>query len=232
MAVRQTKNPNVSAPGRRGWCLEYVDNAIGSPSRTPSAQAAYNNEARAGRIHTDAAPVGVWVIGFLSFTKGAYVNLGHVFLMKNNGGGNYEIRDTEVRAGARGVYTNIDQVIAWFGAYGPRYIGYSFSCDGATIAESYTPAVEPVPGGDGIRHNAHGTARVLVDVLNIRNSPHPVNGAVVDTYKKGQTFNYDSFIVINGFVWLSYNSYSGVRRYVAEGPNDGRDDTVFVSGGV
>lgn len=231
MPVRQTKTPNLSAPGRRGWCLEYVDNGIGAPNRTPSAQAAYNNEARGGRIRVDAAPVGVWVIGFLTFTKGPYVNLGHVFFMKNNGGGSYEIRDSEVRAGARAPYRNLDEIVAWFGAYGPRYVGYSFSCDGMTIAEEYTEA--PVnPGGNGIRYAAKGTARVLVTALNVRNSPNSATGVIVAQYTQGQTFNYDSFIVINGFVWLSYISASGVRRYVAEGPNDGREDTVYVSGGV
>lgn len=230
MAVRQTKNPNISAPGRRAWCLEYVDNGIGAPSRTPSAQAAYNNEARAGRIRLDAAPIGVWVIGFLTFSKGQFVNLGHVFFMKNLGGGKYEIHDTEVRSGARRVYNNLDELIAWFGAYAPRYVGYSFSCDGATIAEEYTPA--PSTPADTPRLAARGTARVLVDALNVRNSPHPTNGVVVAQYVKGNTFNYDSFIIINGFVWLSYVSNSGVRRYVAEGPNDGKEDTVYVSGGV
>lgn len=75
-----------------------------------------------------------------------------------------------------------------------------------------------------------GTARVTVDALNVRNSPS-TSSKVVATYKKGQTFVYDSYQIANGYVWLSYVSYSGQRRYVAEGPYDGTP-TVWVSGGV
>lgn len=81
------------------------------------------------------------------------------------------------------------------------------------------------------RRAAKGTATVLALALNVRNSPD-TNGEVVATYSKGQTFNYDSFIISNGFVWLSYISNSGARRYVAEGPYDGNRSNVYVSGGI
>ena len=65
--------------------------------------------------------------------------------------------------------------------------------------------------------------------MNVRNDPS-TNGPIIDKYSPGQTFNYDSWVIGNGFYWLSYVSYSGVRRYVAESTLDG--STVYVRGGV
>lgn len=92
-----------------------------------------------------------------------------------------------------------------------------------------TAKPKPAPNTGLIK--AKGTATVIVDTLNVRNKPS-TSGKVVGTYKKGQKFNYDSFIISGGYVWLSYVSFTRQRRYVAEGPNDGRDNTVFVKGGV
>ena len=56
------------------------------------------------------------------------------------------------------------------------------------------------------------------------------NGPIVAQYSAGQTFNYDSWVIANGYYWLSYVSYSGVRRYVAEATTSG--SVVYVRGGV
>lgn len=87
----------------------------------------------------------------------------------------------------------------------------------------------PKPAAPGLIP-AKGKATVLVDALNVRNDPSDDN-AVQATYGKGQTFNYDSYIVADGYVWLSYISHSGVRRYIAEGPADGNPNNNYVSGG-
>ncbi len=225
MAVRQLISPNLSKPAARGWCLKYVDDCVNAPARKPTAQLSWdtNGDRRAGE-----PPIGVWVPIFFSLTRGAYKGLGHVAWAYNHGNGWIEIHDSETRPGARAVYRNINEVLSWFGSYGPVYLGWSLSVDGAKVAEEFTP---PTPKPNGNRIAAKGTARVLVDALNVRNEPSR-NAAAVAVYGKGQTFTYDSYIVANGFVWLSYVSYSGQRRYVAEGPDDGRDDTVYVSGGV
>ena len=89
---------------------------------------------------------------------------------------------------------------------------------------------DPAPA-TGNRIARGGTARVLVAGLNVRNAPS-TGAAVAATYVKGQTFNYDSYIITNGYVWLSYVSNSGVRRYVAEGPFDGNRNNIYVSGGI
>ena len=78
---------------------------------------------------------------------------------------------------------------------------------------------------------AKGTAVVTVDELNVRNAP-TTSSSVQALYSRGDKFNYDNWCANDGYIWLSYLSYSGVRRYVAEGPDDGKDDTVYVTGGV
>lgn len=137
MAVRQTYNPNINIGAQSGWCLQYVDDAISSLTRSPNAQTAYLNELNAGRINTGPAPVGIWVIGFLGFSRGIYVDDGHVFLMRKRADGSIEIHDSEVHSGARGIYNSIEELMNWMGNYGPDYLGYSYCCDGRCIAEDY-----------------------------------------------------------------------------------------------
>lgn len=137
MPVRQIYNPNINIGATSGWCLQYVDDAIDAPSRTPSARAAYLNELNAGRIDTGHAPIGVWVVGFLGFSRGTYVEYGHVFLMRKRENGSIEIHDSEVHSGRRGIYNSIEEIMSWFSVYGPDYLGFSYCCDGRQIAEYY-----------------------------------------------------------------------------------------------
>ena len=137
MPVRQTYNPNINVGAQSGWCLQYVDDAISSLTRSPNAQTAYLNELNAGRINTGPAPVGIWVVGFLGFSIGQYVDDGHVFLMRKREDGSIEIHDSEVHSGARGIYNSIEELMNWMGNYGPDYLGYSYCCDGRRIAEDY-----------------------------------------------------------------------------------------------
>ena len=76
------------------------------------------------------------------------------------------------------------------------------------------------------RVSRRGTATVTTNRLNVRNSPS-TKSKVVATYGKGQTFNYDSYIVTNGYTWLSYKSWYGTRRYVAQG----NSKETYVKGG-
>lgn len=137
MPVRQTYNPNINVGAQSGWCLQYVDDAISAPSRTPSAQTAYLNELNAGRINTGPAPVGIWVVGFLGFSRGIYADYGHVFLMRKRADGSIEIHDSEVHSCSRSIYNSIEELMSWMGNYGPDYLGYSYCCDGRRIAEDY-----------------------------------------------------------------------------------------------
>ena len=137
MPVRQIYEPNLNIGAQSGWCLQYVDDAINSLTRSPNAQTAYLNELNAGRINTGPAPVGVWVIGFLGFSRGQYTEDGHVFLMRKRADGSIEIHDSEVHSGARGIYNSIEELMNWTGNYAPDYLGFSYCCDGRRIAEDY-----------------------------------------------------------------------------------------------
>lgn len=134
MAVQKT-NPNFSVPATRGYCLKYIDDAGNAPTRRPTAKAAFYAEQAAGRISKGDMPLNIWVVGFLDFTAGPYTKEGHVFFIKNLGGGRFEIRDSEVGAGARKPYGSLLELISWFSMYRPEFIGWSTDCDGRTYAE-------------------------------------------------------------------------------------------------
>lgn len=230
MPVRQKVTPKINIPAVRGWCLKYVDDGINAPKRTATAEIAYSVEKKAKRIKTDALPVGVWVPIFFALSRGAYAGLGHVAWAKNNGK-TVEIHDSETAAGARPPYSSIAQVTAWFGAFGCVYRGYSYQVDGRVVAEYYA-LPKPVAKKTARIGVKAKTAKVLVDVLNVRSKPD-TDAKIMAVYKKDQTFVYDSYQIADGYVWLSYISRSGVRRYVAEGPYDGKKNSqLFVSGGV
>jgi len=224
MSVTQVKYPNINIPAVRGYCLKYVDDGVAAPSRKPTATASWQANPR--KQYGDL-PIGVWVPIFFSLPKYPQGDLGHAAWAFNHGNGWVEIHDSETQTGARPVYRSVPQVTSWFGKYGCTYLGWSTEVDGAVVAAI---AADPVPS-NGDRIASKGTATVIVDALNVRNAPDK-NSTSVAVYSKGQTFNYDSYQVANGYVWLSYVAYGGARRYVAEGPDDGRDDTVYVTGGV
>lgn len=225
-AWRQKYTPNLSASAIRGWCLMYIDDAGGVknsiPPRFRSAQLAYAAEVKAKRIRANQKfPVGVWVVGFWSLNSGPFKGLGHVAFIKNFGN-RIEIRDSEVRAGARSPYTSVSQVNAWFGNHSPRFLGWSTHTSGRQYAESYT-----VPKSSGKRIGRRGTARVTANALNVRTAPS-TTASIAAVYRKGQTFNYDSYIDVGDIRWLSYISWSGHRRYVAQR----RGKNNYVTGGV
>jgi hypothetical protein len=150
--TRQIISPNIDIGARPGWCLQYVDDGVDAPLRQERAIYSYNVEAHNGNIRTGDLPVGVRVSGFLNFTSGAYVDYGHVFWILQREDGSLQIDDSEVHSGSRGAYGSIAELLAWFGAYAPDYLGYSLWLDGAQVAEEYdevVPATTPdVPAVD------------------------------------------------------------------------------------
>ena len=142
MTLRQTVNPNYGIGATRGWCLQYVDDAISAPNRTYSAQAAYEAANARGwvRANTDV-PKGLWSILFWSIDNGEYAGLGHVALVYVNDQGQMAIHDSEVHAGARQPYGSLQELANWFGSAGTRltFLGWSIGVDGRQIIEDYTP---------------------------------------------------------------------------------------------
>lgn len=179
MPVRQIYEPNLNIGAQSGWCLQYVDDAISSLTRSPNAQTAYLNELNAGRINTGPAPVGIWVIGFLGFSRGQYVEDGHVFLMRKRDDGSIEIHDSEVHSGARGIYNSIEELMRWMGNYGPDYLGFSYCCDGRCIAEDYA---ETQP-----------TDRKMEEDGNARDEAN-TNSAIFQELEKGDVISMKGYV--------------------------------------
>ena len=142
MTLKQTVNPNYGIGATRGWCLQYVDDAISAPNRTYSAQSAYEAANARGwvRANTDM-PRGLWSVLFWSIDNGDYAGLGHVALVYVNNQGQMAIHDSEVHAGARQPYGSLQELANWFGSVGTRltYLGWSIGVDGRQIIEDYTP---------------------------------------------------------------------------------------------
>ena len=142
MTLRQTVNPNYGIGATRGWCLQYVDDAISAPNRTYSAQAAYEAANARGwvRANTDM-PRGLWSILFWSIDNGEYAGLGHVALVYVNDQGQMAIHDSEVHAGARQPYGSLQELANWFGSAGTQltFLGWSIGVDGRQIIEDYIP---------------------------------------------------------------------------------------------
>ena len=66
------------------------------------------------------------------------------------------------------------------------------------------------------RTDETGQFKVNVTSINVRDKPS-IQGHVVANYSYGEKVNYDSYIMNEGFIWISYLSYSNERRYMATG---------------
>ncbi len=139
MTLRQTISPNYGIGATRGWCLQYVDNAISAPNRTYSAQAAYEAANARGWVRANAdMPRGLWSVLFWSIDNGDYAGLGHVALVYVNDQGQMAIHDSEVHAGARQPYGSLQELANWFGSAGTQmtYLGWSIGVDGVKLIEN------------------------------------------------------------------------------------------------
>lgn len=56
------------------------------------------------------------------------------------------------------------------------------------------------------------------------------NSPAVAKYRPGSAIRYDSYILENGYAWISYISWSGERRYIAVGPDDNSTDSTWGRG--
>lgn len=65
--------------------------------------------------------------------------------------------------------------------------------------------------------------------LDVSRDTDPDSPAVAK-YAAGSAIHYDSYILENGYAWVSYVSWSGERRYVAVGPDDGSAGTTWGHG--
>ena len=74
------------------------------------------------------------------------------------------------------------------------------------------------------RIDEEGSFIVSVPSINVRNKPSKL-GKIVSVYHKGEQVFYDSYVIKEGFVWISYISYLGERHYMAIGTHNGSQRT-------
>lgn len=103
---------------------------------------------------------------------------------------------------------NIEGYTTWFEVDGRGWVSGAY--------------VTPVKSGGSVTNtsglkgsNLPSSGSYTVPVTTNIRSGAGLGHSVVGTYNAGQSFNYDSKVVADGYVWLSYISYSGHRRYVA-----------------
>ena len=73
---------------------------------------------------------------------------------------------------------------------------------------------------DWTRVDENGKFTVTVPAINVRTKPS-ISGEIVSSYSEGEVVYYDSYVIKEGFIWISYISYSNERRYMAVGSHDG-----------
>lgn len=105
--------------------------------------------------------------------------------------------------------------------------GGSVEVPAAPVTVSQPAGPTPLP--EGVWYNARGWFTVTADRLAI-SADTTVASPALGYYTTGGGFNYDGYIANEGYVWLSYLSWAGPRRYVAVGPNDGKSDTTWGTG--
>lgn len=84
---------------------------------------------------------------------------------------------------------------------------------------AWSKTTQPKPSAQGIPSGwvaQKATFTLTVDAINVRDSAS-TSAKIVATYKRGQSVVYDCYRVIGSYVWISYISASGKRRYMACG---------------
>ncbi|HFI0054714.1 TPA: SH3 domain-containing protein [Streptococcus suis] len=150
------------------------------------------------------------------YVAGDGVNYGHTGLIVGVSGNTAKtieqnlVGNLSVGGPAQYASQQISNLVGWF------YPPYSDSAAVPTQASS---------GNLGKVKDEQGTMTVKVSLLNVRDKPG-LAGKVVATYTYGEQFNYDSIYIADGYIWVSYVSRSGQRRYVAAGEESNRQNVV------
>ena len=110
----------------------------------------------------------------------------------------------------RGAFSNLDNAIAEAKKQGTSYKVYDNAGNQVYPVANKTKLIKT--------YRETGKATVITSSLNIRNSYNLEDNDIASKYSKGESFNYDSVYVVEyagvQYVFCSYISYSGSRRYV------------------
>lgn len=119
----------------------------------------------------------------------------------------------------KGEYVNYDKVLDAENARWISYVSYSGIRRYAKVGE-LTKVLEEVTEAESTEtsknrkpQSATGTY-VFQDTAQVRNDSK-LSSPVQFEFRKGETVNYDKVLTADDYNWISYVSYSGIRRYVA-----------------
>ena len=191
-------------PSVDGWCQMYVERGFGVVGAYPNAFTASQvvpDDARRSMDSVSDAKGCQILLYFDGWFNG--IRYGDVAV--------YEPSSNRLYSGANGSHKvwTYDEYVRWVGRtpiFWSEWLG--------KVKKVANIVKQPKPSPSGGRIPQIGTMRVTVDALNVRRSPS-LKGLIVAVYKKGNTFNYDSYIDAEGYRWVSYIGYSGNRNYVA-----------------
>ena len=108
---------------------------------------------------------------------------------------------------------------------GINYVDMNIAYKDYKNLEKPKPHKNPVFYKFGYMHTREEAVFVLeVSSINVRTLPTRESN-IVSSYVKGERINYDSFVVNDNHVWISYIADSGRRRYVAIGEHNGTKRT-------
>ncbi|MCR0371924.1 SH3 domain-containing protein [[Clostridium] innocuum] len=160
-----------------------------------------------GQIKTQRGDIFIW--GIRGNSTGAF---GHTGIF-------YDDNDNIIHcnAGYNGITVNNHDTI-WYANGSPANTIYRY--DGNQFIE---PNTEPDKKGTLTPHQGVFYPNMKLPVSSDATEASPA----LDYYQKGDAIVYDGYLFNDGYVWISYISGSGKRRYVAIGPDDGRTDTVW-----
>lgn len=227
-----SRGQGVDYDGVYGWqCVDLVNWVLGRHFGKPiwgnainlldsAQQAGYRVIRNDGRNKPQAGDLFV----MQTFAHG----YGHAgLIVSDNGNGTYRTIEQNVDGGAtaltlggparqltRTLSSQYGNIIGWIR---PPYTEQSVAPPVAPVSPTVPTVNQASPSGYEKVRDERGRFTVTVSQLNVRNSPS-TSGAPVASYSSGQYFTYDSVYRGDGYLWLSYVSHSGVRRYVAQGP--------------
>lgn len=204
---------NKNTPYEGGWCQRWAEQGFGLNGVYSSAFAAWKAVPKERkRPKTPPHDGNYYLIYFDGWFYGA--RYGDVAVYRNG----------KVWSGSSVAWRKGGSFASYRNWIGTPYLGWSEFCGTRRIAT--IPKAKPKSPK---RKARKGRGTVVVPRLNVRNSPS-TKGKIVAKYKKGEKFNYDSYIDTNGYRWLSYISRSKVRRYVAQRKLNKKE--TYVKGGV
>lgn len=102
---------------------------------------------------------------------------------------------------------------------------------GESTTEEDKPVTEKIKNDSVASKELYGAGTVVVSKLNVREQPKTNENNIVASYEEGDTIYFDSYVVANGYHWISYIGGSGNRRYVASGTAnaDGSSNKEYIN---